>query len=1172
MTTTALRGHSPFQPVLPDLSGSRVFWRHLHGSSQDIAIVEAAQQNSENGIATLLVCPDATSIYHRAQSARFYASSNFVPQIRLFPDTECLPYDRFSPHQDITSTRILTLLELTQGFNGLLIAPASALLRRLPPQNHIKGSAFHLTIGQQLETTTFSNTLVDAGYYSVNQVMSPGEFAVRGGLIDVYPMGTATPFRIDLFDTEIENIRLFDTSTQRSGDTVSKIRILPAREFPTHEQAISDFRQRFRARFEGDPQKSRAYRDLSNGVIPAGSECYLPLFFEHTAGLLDYLADDTLIILDDGATEAAENAVDEIKERYEYAQLDTEWPALKPEEIALTQQDLLDNLKPKKRVQLLTLNLDDQNKHVYEYSTNKPTEFNINARSESPYEPLIKYLQTNTGRVLLVAESIGRRETLNGLLQDHQLNVSTTDSWHDFLQGYAQLNITSAPLEYGFRIERTSTSSELEHHPHNNLEVITEAQIYGERVLQKRRRSNRNKNPDVIIRSLAELKLGDPVVHDDHGVGRYRGLTTLTIDGLDNEYLTLEYANQDKLYIPVLSLEAISRYVAGNPDTAPIHKLGTETWLKAKRRAQEKAYDVAAELLEVQALRSSRQGHSFPDIDESYDAFAGGFPFEETADQMQVIDDVISDMTQAKPMDRLVCGDVGFGKTEIAMRATYMAIAGQRQVVVVVPTTLLAQQHFDNFSDRFADWPVKVELLSRFRTKSETQTALEGIANGTVDIAIGTHRLLQKDISFKRLGLVIIDEEHRFGVRQKERLKQLRSEVDILTLTATPIPRTLNFALSGLRDISIIATPPRARLAINTFVREWNEGMIKEACIREIRRGGQVYFLHNEVQTIEKIEAELNALMPDARIRHAHGQMRERELEGIMRDFYHQRFNILLCTTIIESGIDVPSANTIIINRADKFGLAQLHQLRGRVGRSHHQAFAYLLTPPLKQLTSDAKKRLTAIEALDELGAGFALASQDLEIRGAGELLGESQSGMIDEVGFSLYSEFLDQAINSLKKHKDRHYQPADKETLEVNLQIAARFPDEYISDVHIRLTMYKQISAATDYEQIQNIAAETVDRFGLMPDATKSLFAISELKLQARMLDLKKIEAGTKGMTFEFLENPKINLDRLIELIAKDPKQYGMKNSSTFQVRRELEDAHSKFDLLKEIFATLSD
>ncbi|MDG2087434.1 MAG: transcription-repair coupling factor [Arenicellaceae bacterium] len=1172
MTSLSLKGHSPFQPVLPETPGSRVFWRHLHGSAQDIAIVEAAQHNSSNGAATLLVCPDATSIYHRAQSTRFYAVDSFEPKICLFPDTECLPYDRFSPHQDITSTRLLTLLELTQGFNGLLIAPASALLRRLPPQNHVKGSAFHLTIGQQLEITAFTNTLVDTGYYSVNQVMSPGEFAVRGGLVDVYPMGTETPFRIDLFDTEIENIRLFDTSTQRSGETISTIRLLPAREFPTHEQAISDFRQRFRARFEGDPQKSRAYRDLSNGIIPAGSECYLPLFFEHTVSLLDYLSDDTLIILDDGASEATEGTVNEIKERYDYALLDTEWPALKPEEIALTQQDWLDKLKPKKRVQLLTLNLDDQKKHVYEYLTNKPTEFNINVRSESPYGPLTKYLQTNAARVLLVAESIGRRETLNGLLQDHQLDASTVESWHDFLKGDARLNITSAPLEYGFRIEHTETSTAIDNDLGNHLEVITESQIYGERVLQKRRRSDRNKNPDVIIRSLAELKLGDPVVHDNHGVGRYRGLTTLTIDGLDNEYLTLEYANQDKLYIPVLSLEAVSRYVAGNPDTAPIHKLGSEAWLKAKKRAQEKAYDVAAELLEVQALRSSRQGHCFPNVDANYDTFAAGFSFEETPDQLQVIDDVISDMTQAKPMDRLVCGDVGFGKTEIAMRATYIAIAGQKQVVVVVPTTLLAQQHYDNFCDRFADWPVKVDLLSRFRIKSETLTALEGIATGTVDIAIGTHRLLQKDIRFKRLGLVIIDEEHRFGVRQKERLKQLRSEVDILTLTATPIPRTLNFALSGLRDISIIATPPRARLAVKTFVREWNEGMIKEACVREIRRGGQVYFLHNEVQTIEKIEAELNLLMPDVSIRHAHGQMRERELEGIMRDFYHQRFNILLCTTIIESGIDVPTANTIIINRADKFGLAQLHQLRGRVGRSHHQAFAYLLTPPLKQLTADAKKRLTAIEALDELGAGFALASQDLEIRGAGELLGESQSGMIDEVGFSLYSEFLDQAINSLKKYKDRHYQLADKESLEVNLQIAARFPDEYISDVHIRLTMYKQISSAMDHEQLQNIAAETVDRFGLMPDATKSLFTISELKLQARKLDLKKIETGSKGATFEFLENPKINLDRLIQLIAEDPKQYGMKNSSTFQVRRDLEDAESKFDLLKEIFVTLSD
>ena len=1168
MNTLSKKSHSPFDPVQPATSGSRIFWWHLHGSAQDLAIVKAAQRNSLQGIATLLVCRNATDIYHRMQAIRFYADPGFVDKIRLFPDTECLPYDRFSPHQDITSTRLLTLLDLSHGYDGLLIAPASALLRRLPPKNYVKGSTFDLKLGQHLETASFAQSLVDAGYYSVNQVMSAGEFAIRGGLVDVYPMGTETPFRIDLFDTEIENIRLFDPTTQRSGESVSKMRILPAKEFPTHERSISLFRQRFRARFEGDPQKSRAYRDLSSRIIPAGIECYLPLFFDQTVSLIDYFSDDTLLILDDGVSEAAEKTISEIEERFQYALLDDEWPALKPEEIALTQQDWLNKLKPKTRIQLLTLNLENQKKHVYEYLTRNPTEFNINARNEAPFKPLANYLQQNPGRVLLVAESIGRREALNGLLKEYELNATIVESWQEFLQGNSSLNITNAPLEYGLRLDHVSNSS----HTESDIEVITEAQIYGERVLQKRRRSDRNKSPDVIIRSLAELKLGDPVVHDDHGVGRYRGLRTLTIDGLDNEFLTLEYAGNDKLYIPILSLEAVSRYVAGNPDTAPIHKLGTEAWLKAKKRAQEKAYDVAAELLEVQALRSSRQGHCFPSADESYDAFVGGFPFEETPDQLQVIDDVISDMTHTKPMDRLVCGDVGFGKTEIAMRAAYMAIAGQKQVVIVVPTTLLAQQHFDNFCDRFADWPVNVELLSRFRTKSQTQAALNGIVDGTVDIAIGTHRLLQKDIRFKRLGLLIIDEEHRFGVRQKERLKQLRSEVDILTLTATPIPRTLNFALSGLRDISIIATPPRARLAIKTFVREWNDGLIKEACIREIRRGGQVYFLHNEVQTIEKIEAELNALLPDARIRHAHGQMRERELEGIMRDFYHQRFNILLCTTIIESGIDVPSANTIIINRADKFGLAQLHQLRGRVGRSHHQAFAYMLAPPLKQLTSDAKKRLIAIEALDELGAGFALASQDLEIRGAGELLGESQSGMIDEVGFSLYREFLEQAISSLHKHQDYDYQPADKEAFEINLQVAARFPDDYIADVHVRLTMYKRLSAATDHEQIQNIAAETVDRFGLLPEPGKALFTISELKLHARKLDLKRIEAGPSGAVFEFLENPNINLDRLIELIANNPSQYGMKNSNTFRVRRELNEPQDKFDLLTEIFTVLSD
>ncbi|MBT5031448.1 MAG: transcription-repair coupling factor, partial [Proteobacteria bacterium] len=591
MNSLSKKSHSPFDPVLPATSGGRIFWRHLHGSAQDLAIVKAAQRNSLQGTATLLVCRNATDIYHRIQAIRFYADPGFVGKIRLFPDTECLPYDRFSPHQDITSTRLLTLLDLSHGYDGLLIAPASALLRRLPPKNYVKTSAFDLNLGQQLQTASFAQSLVDAGYYSVNQVMSAGEFAIRGGLIDVYPMGTETPFRIDLFDTEIDNIRLFDPSTQRSGESVSKMRILPAKEFPTHDRSISLFRQRFRARFEGDPQKSRAYRDLSSRIIPAGIECYLPLFFDQTVSLLDHFSDDTLLILDDGVSEAVEKAISEIEERFQYALLDDEWPALKPEELALTQQDWLNNLKPKTRIQLLTLNLDNQKKHVYEYLTRKPTEFNINVRNETPFEPLVKYLQQNPGRVLLVAESIGRREALNGLLKEYELNATIVESWQEFLQSNSSLNITNAPLEYGLRLDQVGSSSDTE----SGIEVITEAQIYGERVLQKRRRSDRNKNPDVIIRSLAELKLGDPVVHDNHGVGRYRGLCTLTIDGLDNEYLTLEYAGNDKLYIPILSLEAISRYVAGNPDTAPIHKLGTEAWLKAKKRAQEKAYDVAAE-------------------------------------------------------------------------------------------------------------------------------------------------------------------------------------------------------------------------------------------------------------------------------------------------------------------------------------------------------------------------------------------------------------------------------------------------------------------------------------------------------------------------------------------------------------------------------------------------
>ena len=1001
--------------------------------------------------------------------------------------------------------------------------------------------------------------------------MSPGEYAVRGGIIDVFPSGTKQPFRLDLFDTEIENIKLFDPETQRSTENVDYIRLLPAREFPLDLEGIETFRRRFRETFQGDAQNTVIYPEISKGIAPAGSEYYLPLFFEHTTTLFDYLPDNTIFILEDDVQSKLDIFEKETIQRYESLKSDIEWPLLEPKSVFISADKVRQKLKSFQTIELLGLNLENKS-NIQKFDCAVPSQFHIQPKTEAPYQPFVDYLnessitstQKKPEHVLIAVESPGRREAMLDLLKKYDLTPKIYEHWLDFQHQPRRLGIIVTELDSGIKL------------PSANLEIITESQLYGDRVFQRRRRSAKNRDPDAIIRSLAELKIGDAIVHEDHGVGRYSGLENHHVDGVDNELLVIEYHGGDKLFIPILSLEAISRYIGGGPESAPLHKLGTDAWNKARQKAQEKAYDVAAELLEVQAMRMARQGFSFNEPDDNYAAFSSGFKFEETPDQQKVIDDVIDDMINAKPMDRLVCGDVGFGKTEIAMRACYMAIASNKQVALLVPTTLLAQQHYQNLQDRFADWPVRIELVSRFKTTKETANVLEGLDSGHVDIVIGTHRLIQKDIEFKRLGLVIIDEEHRFGVRQKEQLKQLRSQVDILTLTATPIPRTLNIALSGMRDISVIATPPKSRLAVKTFVREWSDAAIKEACLREIRRGGQVYFLHNEVRTIQKIREQLQILIPEARIEIGHGQMSERELENTMRDFYHQRFNILLCTTIIERGIDVPSANTIIINKAVRFGLAQLHQMRGRVGRSHHQAYAYMITPERAAMTDDAYKRLTAIESLDELGAGFALASQDLEIRGAGELLGESQSGGMDQVGYSLFNEFLEQAIARIKREKS---QSSDKQSAnvaaniytDVNLHLTARFPDDYIADVNLRLTMYKRISSATTEEQLYEMQVEVVDRFGLLPDAVKHLFDIAILKLKLSDMNIKKVEVGPAGGKFELDENPNINIARLMELMNTHPQDYIMKGANTFVVKREMPENEQRFQLLKHVIEELA-
>ena len=1159
-------GYPIDSPPLAKNLGETLNWHGLNGCASSLAVSQLIKQHANGPL--IYVCAQAQNMGLVAKELAFFLGSE-IPIVQ-FPDWECLPYDRVSPHPDITSQRLSCLNRLPQMRQGVVIMPVASLIQRLAPSSYIAAHAFDLKVGDDLDSERFRQRLSDGGYYSVDQVMSPGEFAIRGGIIDVFPSGEDQPFRLDLFDTMIETIKLFDPQTQRSNEALDQIKILPAREFPLNSQGIGLFRQNFRAKLEGDPQQAQSYREVSKGLAPNGCEFYLPLFFEKTASLFDYLPKDALFVLEEGVTEAFDSLYLEASDRYESVAVNPEWPALAPSELFLKSDEIFLGLKQYKRSQLINLNLKNE-KHVVDFKVKPSKKFSINPRVENPYSEFFSYLANGESRKLIIAESAGRRESLLGLLRQNAQNFELVNDWPSFVNGDSQLAVCVADIDRGALIN-TQMGNQNSQLP---LELICESQLYGERRIQRRKRSDKNRDPDAIIRSLAELNIGDPVVHEDHGVGRYHGLESLNLDGNDNEFAIIEYYGGDRVYIPVLSLAAVSRYVGGGPETAPLHKMGSDTWSKLRSKAKEKAYDVAAELLELQALRMARVGYAFPAVDHSYDAFAAGFGFEETPDQAQVIGDVINDMVDAKPMDRLVCGDVGFGKTEIALRAAFMAISGNKQVVMLVPTTLLAQQHYNNFADRFADWPVKVELLSRFRTSKETNQTLKGLEDGTVDITIGTHKLLQKDIKFNDLGLMIIDEEHRFGVRQKEQLKKLRSQVDILTLTATPIPRTLNFALAGLRDISVIATPPKARVAVKTFVREWDDGLLKEAILREIRRGGQVYFLHNEVQTIEKTKERLQELIPEAQIQIGHGQLRERELEQVMRDFYHQRFNILLCTTIIESGIDVPSANTIIINKADRFGLAQLHQLRGRVGRSHHQAYAYMLAPPLNSMTEDARKRLSAIEQLDTLGAGFALASQDLEIRGAGELLGESQSGTIDQIGYSMYSSFLEQAIASIQRaRKKKRGEPIDetqqREKVEANLNIPARFPDDYIPDVHLRLTLYKRIATANSQQQLDELQIEFIDRFGLLPDPAKNLFRIAEMSLRASQADIKSIDMGPAGGSIKFLQNPRINFDKLMRTIAANPKEYRFSGTESIQLSRSMPDAQQRFDMLNEIIDLL--
>lgn len=1070
----------------------------------------------------------------------------------FLPDWETLPYERFSPHQDLVSERLAALWQVKSGSADVLIVPVATAMQKLAPLPFLLGRTFWLKTGQTLDIEALRENLVAAGYHAVSNVVAAGEFAVRGGILDIFPMGAELPYRLDLFGDEIDSIKTFDPDSQRTLAPVSEIRLLPAHEFPTDEEAQKIFRARFREEIDADHNAAAVYKAVSSGHFGAGVEYYLPLFFEdECATLFDYIGEEALFVCLGDVHAAAAQFWADVKSRFAMAQGDAGYPPLPPQHLYLSDSQFSGCLKPYGQI------LPDLNGKAHLLP-----DVAVNRQSETPLAALENFQTTFHGRVLLTAESAGRRETMLGFFAQHGLKPKSVDGWQAFLNSDAPLAITVTPLADGFQSNHSGDAAPA-------FAVITESNLY--QYVARSRTANRRKKhtqvSDGLLRDLAEINIGDPVVHEEHGIGRYMGLVTMDLGGETAEMMLLEYAGEAQLYVPVSQLHLISRYSGQAHENVQLHKLGTAAWNKAKRKAAEKARDTAAELLNLYAQRAAQEGFKFQFNELDYQAFSDGFEYEETEDQAAAIAATIKDLTQAKPMDRLICGDVGFGKTEVALRAAFVAVMGGKQVAVLAPTTLLVEQHAQNFADRFADFPVKVASLSRFNSGKATTETLKGMADGTVDIVIGTHKLVQDDIKFKNLGLVIIDEEHRFGVRQKEQLKRLRANVDMLTMTATPIPRTLSMALEGLRDFSLITTAPSRRLAVKTFVKPFSEGSVKEAVLRELKRGGQVFFLHNEVETIENMRERLEALLPEARIGVAHGQLRERELEQVMRDFLQQKFNVLLCSTIIETGIDIPNANTIIINRADKFGIAQLHQLRGRVGRSHHQAYAYLLTP--EYITKDAEKRLDAIAAADELGAGFSLAMQDLEIRGAGEILGEGQSGEMIQVGFTLYTEMLKQAVRDLKKGRQPDLDAPLGVTTEIKLHSPALLPESYCPDIHERLVLYKRLATCETEAQINSVHEELVDRFGLPEQAVKTLIESHRIRLLAKELGINAIDATAEAATFTLGKNHSLDPTELILLIQTD-KQYRLAGADKLRYTAEMENIETRIQSVKKVLKFL--
>ncbi|OCY77847.1 transcription-repair coupling factor [Acinetobacter pittii] len=1132
-------------------AGEKRWVGSLLGSSAALLFKEIAVQHS-----SLLVVV-ARNNQHVAQLESELEFYGIKPTI--FPDWEILPYDRLSPHQDIVSERLAILSNMPQ--KGVLLISASTLAQRVAPYSWVLGEHFDIRVGQKFDLEQQKLRLVQAGYHLVDTVYDHGEFAVRGSIMDIFASGQDAPIRIDLFDDEIDTLKFFDPETQRTTTTLKSFTVLPAKEFPLKE-ARSIFRDRYSELFPtANPKKNPIYQDVLDGIASPGIEFYLPLFFDKTymqsqSTLTTYFPKNCIVITNNDIDTDLTSFWKEVFRRYEDRRHNADQPILPPDELFIAPNNLLSALNQFPRM-LVSAEAVEEKVGALNLKVEQPPKLPVDPKKDKPFAVVKKYIDEANHPVLLVAESAGRRESLRDGLRASLGDIPSVDSFEQFQKSQFAIAITNAPLDRGLLLT-------------DELSVISENQLYEHRVVQRRRKRQQEVSEEFLIRSLTELSIGAPVVHIDHGVGRYAGLITLAIEGQDYEFLQLDYAEEAKVYVPVTNLHLISRYSGGDPDLAPLHKIGTDAWSKAKRKALEQIHDVAAELLHIQARRQSKPGFGF-EVDQSlYMQFASGFAYEETLDQANAIEATLYDMQQAKPMDRLVCGDVGFGKTEVAMRAAFVAVQNGKQVAVLVPTTLLAQQHYESFKDRFADWPVRIEVLSRFGSNKTHTKNIEDLAEGKVDIVVGTHKLLQENVQFKDLGLMVVDEEHRFGVRDKERIKALRADVDMLTLTATPIPRTLNMAFSGMRDLSIIATPPARRLAVKTFVQEHTEASIKEAILRELLRGGQVYFLHNEVDTIERAAENIRVLVPEPRVAVAHGQMRERELEQVMQQFYHKEYNVLVCSTIIETGIDVPNANTILIERADKLGLAQLHQLRGRVGRSHHQAYAYLLVPSIKHLKGDAEKRLDAIQRASTLGAGFMLATEDLEIRGAGELLGEQQSGSMQAIGYSLYMEMLEKATKAIQQGKTPNFDAPLSLTAEINLHIPALIPDEYLGDVHQRLLFYKRISNTDTQEKLDNIRMELIDRFGVPPQSVKHLFSVHQIRLKAEQLGITKIDINTQGGNIEFSPDTPVQAITIIQLMQKHPTYYRMEGGQRLKVMVQLEEQEKRVQFINDLLAKL--